>query len=76
MAARVTQELVNMRGQLQGKEEELLKHKQEGRATNLINYTLYPRSVFSLAHWRTVNFGNQCNLQISSLSASRLLTYL
>lgn len=49
MAARVTQELVNMRGQLQGKEEELLKHKQEGRATNLINYTLYSRSVFSLA---------------------------
>ena len=50
MAARVTQELVNMRGQLQGKEEELLKHEQEGRATNLINYTLYSRSVFSLAH--------------------------
>lgn len=50
MAARVTQELVNMRGQLQGKEEELLKHKQEGRATNLINYTLYSRSVFSLAY--------------------------
>ena len=49
MAARVTQELVNMRGQLQGKEEELLQHKQEGRATNLINYTLYSRSVFSLA---------------------------
>lgn len=59
MAARVTQELVNMRGQLQGKEEELLQHKQEGRATNLINYTLYSRSVFSLAKslqmfWKSV----------------------
>ena len=39
MAARVTQELVNMRGQLQGKEDELIKHKQEGRATNSIHCT-------------------------------------
>ena len=68
MAARVTQELVNMRGQLQGKEEELLKHKQEGRATNLINYTLYSRSVFSLA--KSV----QLILEISAIY--RLVSYL
>ena len=68
MAARVTQELVNMRGQLQGKEEELLKHKQEGRATNLIYYTLYSRSVFSLA--KSV----QLILEISA--TYRLVSYL
>ena len=68
MAARVTQELVNMRGQLQGKEEELLKHKQEGRATNLINYTLYSRSVFSLAK------SLQLILEISA--TYRLVSYL
>ena len=68
MAARVTQELVNMRGQLQGKEEELLKHKQEGRATNLINYTLHSRSVFSLA--KSV----QLILEISA--TYRLVSYL
>jgi len=68
MAARVTQELVNMRGQLQGKEEELIKYKQEGRATNLINYTLYSRSVFSLA--KSV----QLILEISA--TYRLVSYL
>ena len=68
MAARVTQELVNMRGQLQGKEEELLKHKQEGGATNLINYTLYSRSVFSLAK------NVQLILEISA--TYRLVSYL
>ena len=68
MAARVTQELVNMQGQLQGKEEELLKHKQEGRATNLINYTLYSRSVFSLAK------SLQLILEISA--TYRLVSYL
>lgn len=30
MAARITQEVMDMRGQLKCKDEELLKHKEEG----------------------------------------------